>query len=348
MVKFINLDRHWINIKADYQEKLDTLWSSGQVVFQDLEVADIIKAQTNRKYVSLTNSCTDSITMMIQASIEPGSEVICPAYSYFATAAAISRAGCIPLFVDVDEDYHLDLEKIKLSEKTKGLIFVSLFGHPMEYQKVLDFCQKHDLICLEDAAQSYGSSKSGIVSGSVGTASALSFSPTKPSPAFGFVGAMATDDEEIFDRVNDMKKLGIQKGYLGHNSNPASAQILQLQYSLKLNEECKRRRTQIAKYYDQEIEGLVKLPPRSGHHNWHKYVIQSDQRDALHAHMKENQVETMVHYKTIIPQYKLYQDPTDYPVASKLANHSMSLPIDPWMTDDEIQQVTNTLKGFFL
>ena len=347
MVKFTYLDRHWANIKKDYNKNLDELWSQGKVVYEDLNVVDIIKQHTNRKYVTLTNSCTDAITMMIEASVKKGSEIICPAYSYYATASAITRAGCKPKFVDVDINYHLNLDKIEVGPNTKGLIYVSLFGNPFEYKKVVDFCKEHNIICFEDAAQSFGSSYKNIKSGSAGLCSALSFSPSKPSPTFGFLGAMATDDKMLFDQVNDAKKHGINNGSVGLNSNPSSALTLQLQHSLALNEMCQQHRLDHAKAYDENLKDVVIIPPRQGKHNWHKYVIQTDKRNKLMSYLKQYSIETKIHYVKLLPQHKMYHKHQLYPTASKLAETSLSLPIDPWMTNKERDKVIHYVRRYF-
>jgi len=347
MVKFIYLDRHWAMIKKHYIKNLDQIWSQGKVVYEDLQVVDLIKQHTNRKYVTLTNSCTDAITMMIQASLEPGSEIICPAYSFYATAHAISRAGCKPVFVDVDKNYHLDLDKIKLTSKTKAMLFVSLFGNPMNYPEVLKYCKTNDIICLEDAAQSFGSSYGKHKSGAVGLASALSFSPSKPSPTFGFLGAMATDDKVVFDYVQDAKKHSMSNGTVGHNSNPASALVLQLQHSLELNELCQQHRNDHASTYDMALANHVVLPERQEKTNWSKYVIQTDDRDELKTFLDKQGIETKIHYNTLLPKYKMYNKHTIYPKAEWLSHRSLSLPIDAWMSNKECNMVCKAIKEFF-
>ena len=347
MIKFVYLDRHWAMIKKHYNKDLDELWSQGRVVYEDLKVVDLIKQHINRKYVALTNSCTDAITMMIQASVEPGSEIICPAYSFYATAHAISRAGCKPVFVDVDHNYHLDLDKIKLTTKTKAMLFVSLFGNPMNYAEVLKYCNTHDIICLEDAAQSFGSAYGKHKSGAVGLASALSFSPSKPSPTFGFIGAVATDDKDLFDHVADAKKHGIENGEIGHNSNPASAIVLQLQHSIELNEICQQHRNHHASTYDMALGDHVLLPQRQEKHNWSKYVIRTEKRDTLQKFLHKQGIETKIHYRKLLPSYKMYNKHRIYPMANELSETSLSLPIDAWMTNKECQKVCDAIKEFF-
>ena len=347
MIKFVYLDRHWAMIKKHYNKDLDALWSQGRVVYENLKVVDIIKQHTNRKYVALTNSCTDAITMMIQASVEPGSEIICPAYSFYATAHAISRAGCKPVFVDVDQNYHLDLDKIKLTSKSKAMLFVSLFGNPMNYAEVLKYCKSNELVCLEDAAQSFGSSFGKHKSGAVGLASALSFSPSKPSPTFGFIGAVATDDKTLYDHVSDAKKHGVENGEVGHNSNPASALVLQLQHSLELNEICQQHRNDHASNYDMALGDHVLLPQRQEKHNWSKYVIRTEKRDQLKQFLSKRGVETKIHYNKLLPTYKMYNKHRIYPTADNLSQQSLSLPIDAWMTNKECKMVCESIKEFF-
>jgi dTDP-4-amino-4,6-dideoxygalactose transaminase len=217
----------------------------------------------------------------------------------------------------------------------------------MNYQAVKDFCKSNNIICFEDAAQSFGASHNNIKSGSAGLCSALSFSPSKPSPTFGFLGAMATDDKMIFDQVNDAKKHGMNNGSVGLNSNPSSALVLQLQHSMKLNEMCEQHRADHAKAYDEGLQDVVDIPPRQGRHSWSKYVIRTDKRNKLMRFMSQYQIETKIHYAKLLPQYKMYHKHKLYPVASKLAETSLSLPIDPWMTNSERDSVIDAVRRYY-
>ena len=196
---------------------------------------------------------------------------------------------------------------------------------------------KYKIKLIEDAAQSFGSAYNNHKSGAVGVASALSFSPSKPSPTFGFIGAVATDNEALFDHVTDAKKHGVSNGTVGHNSNPASALVLQLQHSLEHHELCQKHRNNLASQYDTGLCDSVVLPHRQGKHNWSKYVIQTEQRDQLKKFLDKQGIETKIHYHRH----------TIYPTAEKLARTSLSLPIDAWMTNKECKTVCDAIKEFF-
>ena len=356
MIKFVYLDRHWQNIKQQYLKELNDMWSKGNVVYQSESVERVICEHTHRKHSILVNSCTDAITLMLQASkIKKGSEVLCPAYSFFATASAISRAGLTPVFVDVDKNYHIDLKKAKhlITSKTTGLIFVSLFGNPMNYSEVMSFCIDNDIECFEDAAQSFGSIDiNKIPSGKPGLCSALSFSPSKPSPAFAFCGAVCTDDDSVAERVRSIRYHAKGTNMQGHNTNVPSAIALQLYHSLKFSTITQARRHEIAKEYDKKLSQLdskIKLPPRNNIHNWSKYVIQTNRRDELLEHLIKNNIDAKIHYDTIIPHEQIYvkNHHVVYPTALKLTKTSLSLPIDSWLETKEQKEVIDTIKDFY-
>ena len=223
----------------------------------------------------------------------------------------------------------------------------------MNYFEVMSFCIDKDIKCFEDAAQSFGSIDiNNIPSGKPGLCSALSFSPSKPSPAFAFCGAVCTDDDTIAERVRSIRYHGRDTGMQGHNTNVPSAIALQLYHSLKFASITQARRHEIAQTYDKQLKQLgskIKLPPRNNTHSWSKYVIQTNRRNKLLEHLIKNNIEAKIHYTQIVPHEKIYakNNHAIYPMSSKFTETSLSLPIDSWLEPKEQKKVIDTIKDFF-
>ena len=330
MLKLFNLDRLWNEIREESLHNIDQSLSTGKA--QDSAcVEEYLKNYTKRKYVIPTANCTDALTIILRR-YPPGSEILVPCYSFIATATSILLAGLKPVFVDIDENYHLDLNKVEVNECTVGMILVSLFGNPADYYKYEEFCVTHNIHLIEDAAQSFGSEYKKL-SGAAGTVSAYSFSPSKPCPVLGSGGAILTDDEDLAHYYRKSRLHGKSKNSdltfnLGTNSMMGTAEAQQLMVSFKYKHQWEQRRAQIAAYYDDNIR--AELPPRQGIHNWHKYVIQSDA-----------ELPFARHYKNLIVDEPIFNDKGDYPNARKLQKRCYTLPTCPHMTDTEVEQVVN-------
>jgi len=361
-VNFLGIDRCF----AEHQENLCSIYkdigSTGQVVGgSHVSLFEENCGQiANRNYsVSVANASDGLYLALLASGIGPGNEVLTTAYSFFATAESISRTGATPIFVDVDDHYHLDLNKAKdkISPRTCAIVVVNLFGNCMDFDEVTAFAKENNLMLFEDAAQSLFSKWKNTPSGNLGVASVYSFAPSKNIPGFSHGGCVVTDNEELAQQIRILKLHGKVNGQhiaIGYNSIMSSFEAAQINYFLNFADVWQNRRTQIADYYISELNGLVTLPTtRNGAtHSWHKFVIACGARNNIRKKLLEHGVETGVHYTTIIPHEPIYQEQRfktfnntrSYPKAEALANSSLSLPIYPELTDIEVEYIVKCLR----
>ena len=361
-IKYLGIDKCF----ERHQDRLLKIYSeigcSGQVVGGPHveEFENNCKSVAQRKHAVSVANASDGVYFALKAlGVGAGDEVLTPAYSFHATAESILRTGATPIFVDVDEHYHLDITKAeeKLTEKTTAIVVVNLFGDCMDFDLLTTFTNKHNLFLIEDAAQSLFSYYNDTPSGKLGHISVYSFAPSKNIHGFSHGGCVLTDMDEVDSTIRSMKLHGkTDKGYtmLGYNSIMSSLEAGHLNYLFKFADVWQRRRTTIANRY---IEGLNSLPSFVGLpltrnntiHSWHKFVIRVDNnfRDDLRNYLLENNIESGVHYPTITPQEPLFNDKGKYDNASLLAQESLSLPIHPELTNDEVDYVINVIRTYF-
>jgi dTDP-4-amino-4,6-dideoxygalactose transaminase len=362
-IPFIGLKRLFEDHRDEYMHITESVLSSGVVVGgkHTEEFEQHIADFTNRKHAIAVNSCTDSLFFILEAAgIGEGDEVITTSYSFVATASPILRCGAVPVFVDIDHHYHLDMDefKSKINHKTKAVIAVNLFGNCVNQTELNDICESENILFIEDAAQSFGSEFKGIKSGKFGIASALSFSPMKPLACFGTGGAILTDDETIAENCRMLRRHGKsqtdQKSHiLGYNSVLPEDKAAQLNISFKYVNESLTKRNSIATQFSQELKGvgdLILPTTRSNSvHCWHKYVIRTKKRKQLKEFLTSKGIDSKIHYQTILPQEPIFAQtaPGEYPKAKSFADSCLSLPIYAELKNDEIEYIVTSIRSFF-
>lgn len=359
-INFIGLNRLFNNYRNEYLEATEKVLESGIVVggphVNEFEknLAEI----TNRKYAVSVASCTDALFFILTSSgIGRGDEVITTSYSFIATASAILRTGATPVFVDVDEHYHLNLEKINKAKtnKTKAVIAVNLLGDCVDFPAFEEYCHKENLLLIEDAAQSFGASYRNTPSGKLGLASALSFSPMKTVPCFGIAGAVVTDDEEIANNCKSLRRHGkVNESpasvMLGYNSVIPADKAAQLNISLKYMGQWQERRNLLANRFLAGLEGISNITTpktRNGTvHCWHKFIIRTSNRDELQKHLSSKGVQTQIHYKIPLPSEPIFGDknPDSYTNALNYSKTCLSLPIYAELKDEEVSYIIRQIK----
>jgi len=260
MIPFFGLQREHIKYKDLYLDLFEEVLDDGRVL-QGIEVESLEKKMAGycgRDYAVAVNSCTDALYFALVASgIGPGDEVLVTDFSFVASASCILRAGAKPVFVDIREDnYNMDIYKAELTEKTKAMIFVNLYGRMMNPIEVTQFCANNKLILIEDAAQSLGSMFDGFRSGRNGFISCLSFDPTKVLGAPGSGGMVLTNNSRVAEDIRRLRYHGKgQDGFssLGYNSQMPSSTAYILMAKADMNAMWKSRRIHIANYYSANI-----------------------------------------------------------------------------------------------
>jgi len=347
------IEEQWNELNAAIQSVL----RSGQFIMGpevkafEKEVAGYLGV----KHAIGVNSGTDALVIGLRAmDIGPGDEVITTPFTFFATAESISNVGAKPVFVDIEEDsFNIDPEKIEeaITEKTKAIMPVHLYGNPANMAKIMQIAKKRNLKVIEDCAQSFGARYysnndfEGKQTGSIGDIGAYSFFPSKNLGAFGDGGLVVTNNDDIAEQARMLRTHGAKKKYhneiLGYNSRLDSIQAAILRVKLPKIDEWNEGRRQVAKRYNELFKDNPNIitPEITKGHVFHQYTIRvlNTSRDELQAKLKEQGIGSMVYYP--IPQDKLpiyrgqYQENS---ISDNLGMRVLSLPI--WPTLDESNQ----------
>jgi len=319
------------------------------------------------KYAVGVNSGTDALFLSLKAiGIKEGDSVIVPVNTFIATAFAVVYTGAKPVFVDCsEEDFNLDLsqvedvlKKYKNKFNIKAIMPVHLYGQCCNMDEVVNLAKKYELLIVEDACQAHGAKFKNKPAGSFGECAAFSFYPSKNLGCFGDGGIVVTNNESIYNKICMLRNYGQKEKYihleLGYNSRLDNLQAGILRVKLKYLEQWNQQRIELANYYIEKLSSNknIVLPKvkNDKKHIWHLFVIRTKQRDELRKYLAENGVETGIHYPVplhLTPSFKwLGYKPGDFPIAEKLSNEILSLPIFPGMTKDEIDYVIEVIQKF--
>ncbi len=348
------VDQLWPQLSS----KLEAVIRSGQFILGpetkafEKEVAEFLGV----KHAIGCNSGTDALVIGLRAmGVGPGDEVITTPFSFFATAESISNVGAKPIFVDVElESMNIDTNKIEaaISDKTKAIMPVHLFGRPANMKAIMEIAKKHDLKVIEDCAQSFGAVCDGKQTGSIGDVGAFSFFPTKNLGAYGDGGLITTNDDAMAELARKLRTHGSIKKYhnemLGYNSRLDSIQAAILRIKLPLIPGYNEARRKVATRYAElfaSVPGVI-TPEVVPGHVFHQYTVrlQNVDRDAIQAKMQEKGIGCMIYYP--IPQDRLEVYAGKYPTFPNneiLAKEVLSLPIWPQIEAEQQERVANAL-----
>jgi dTDP-4-amino-4,6-dideoxygalactose transaminase len=329
------------------------------------------------------NSGTDALYLALRAlGVGTGDEVITTAFTFFATAEMITTLGAVPVFVDIDPDtFNLDLNQIEaaITDRTKAIIPVHLFGQPVDMTRLMAIAQAHHLWVIEDCAQAIGATWAGAKVGSIGHIGCFSFYPTKNLGACGDAGAVTTNDQAIAAKIRMLRNHGQQKGYvyaeIGVNSRLDALQATILQVKLRHLDHWNAQRQAVAERYYQLLQPLPGIiPPRSpqgGDSVWHQYTIrvlphvnsasnghstqpglQNSYRDQIRSQLQQEGVGSAVYYPLPLHLQPVYASqgykPGQLPVTEQMALEVLSLPMFPELTPAQQDRVIYALKDCLL
>ncbi|OHU90684.1 aminotransferase [Pseudoalteromonas amylolytica] len=319
-------------------------------------------AYCDSKYCVGVGNGLDALTIVLKGYVElgimsEGDEVIVPANTFIATALAVSQAGLKPMLVDCSEQhFNLDYEAVEraITEKTKAIILVHLYGQVSDVDAFTRIAKKHSLKLIEDAAQAHGATFNGMKSGSIGDAAAFSFYPGKNLGALGDAGAVITSDDALHTICRKLSNYGSEVKYQhdvkGTNSRLDEIQAAFLSVKLEhLEVEIEKRRKIAARYRAEISNSNITLPlcNNEAAHVWHLFVCRSRSRDAVIKHLREKGIQCQVHYPLPIHEQEAYRTNMneicldDVAVTTRLSNEIFSLPIGPMMTQEEVSHVIN-------
>lgn len=361
-ISFNRLDRGYLKYKHEYDHAaLKTLESGWYILGKNVEKFESEFSQfTNTKYCVGLNSGLDALKLAFRAlNVGEGDEVIIPANTYIASVIGITENGALPIFVEPDEYYNIDADKIeeKISSNTKAILAVHLYGQGAKMKRISDIAKKHNLYLIEDCAQSHGAESDGMKTGSWGDIGCFSFYPTKVIGAFGDAGAIVCNDSKIKESIKKLRNYGSEKKYqnelIGVNSRLDELQAAFLSVKLAHYHDIVNQRRKIADDYLQGIQNEnIRLPKiREGSdHVWHLFVIEAQNRGQLQDYLFEYGIETQIHYPVpphLSRAYKyLGYKQGDFPITEKLADRIISLPLYEGMSEEETAYVIKVINKF--
>lgn len=313
------------------------------------------------KYCVGVANGTDALILSFKAlGIGQGDEVIVPSNTYIATVMGITKNMATPIFVEPDEFYNIDADKIEeaITANTKAICVVHLYGQVANMTKINELAKKYNLKIVEDCAQAHGASLNGIKTGNFGDLGCFSFYPTKNLGAFGDAGAVVCNDEYLYKELVSLRNYGSSKTYyfdqVGFNSRLDELQAALLNIRLEMLDDFILERRKIAKKYLQGIKNpkieLPKLAFDIDGHVYHLFVVKTKERDKLIDYLKSHDIETKIHYPQPPHLSKAYKylnyDEKDFPICLEYANTCLSLPFYNGMSDDEIDYIIEVLNRF--
>lgn len=361
MIKNV-LDRHYLQHKSEYDQAATRVLESGwYVTGKELEAFEKSYAEyIGTKYcVGLANGLDALWISMRALGIGEGDEVIIQANTYIATVMGATINHATPIFVEPDEYFNIDASKIeeKITEKTKALLIVHLYGQASNMDEIQRICKKYNLLLIEDAAQSHGSKFNGKMTGSFGDVGCFSFYPTKNLGCFGDGGAITTNNKELADKIRIYRNYGSEKRYynqvVGINSRLDEIQAALLNVKLKYLDGLNAERNTVADLYNQGIQNpWIKLPKvlAGADHNYHQYVVLCETRDHLKDYLEKNGISTIIHYPIpphISQAYEyLGYHKGDFPISEKYADQVLSLPMFDGIREDEVMKVIEVINQY--
>ena len=302
-------------------------------------------------------SGTDALHLAILAAgIGPGDEVITSPFTFIATAEAICYAGATPVFVDIDpKTFNMDpaLVEAAITPRTKAIIPVHIFGQPADMAPISAICEKHNLLLIEDCAQSFGASVNGKMTGSIGKLGCFSFFPSKNLGCYGDGGLITCATAELAEELKVLRNHGSRVRYhhsvIGYNSRLDDIQAAILRVKLKRIDEFNTGRRRVAHLYSELLKDVAAVPfeDRKGVHVYHQYTLLTDKRDAVMTKLSEQQIASAVYYP--IPLHKQDVFAAAYagvslPVAEDVSSRCMSLPVYPEMPEESVRLVATTVR----
>jgi dTDP-4-amino-4,6-dideoxygalactose transaminase len=377
MIKFLDLQKINVQYQEQFQQKMKSVLDKGWFVLGN----EVKTFETDFADYCGTKHCIgvgnglDALVLIFKAYIQlgklqKGDEIIVPANTYIASILAILQADLVPILVEPRlETYNInpDLIEEKITKKTKAIVAVHLYGQLAEMKNINAIAKQHNLLVIEDAAQAHGAyfveslkSKSEsrpttFKAGNLSNAGAFSFYPGKNLGALGDAGAITTNDDTLAKVLYSLRNYGSSQKYhneyIGINSRLDELQAAFLNVKLPHLDRDNEQRCAISKRYLSEIKNdKITLPlwDETNNHVFHLYVIRTNNQNHLQDYLKQNAIETLIHYPIAPHQQKAFAqwNAMSYPITEKIHNEAISLPISPVMTNDEVDFVIKILNRY--
>jgi len=356
------LDRGFQMYQKEFEDKaLEVLRSGWYILGNEVqqfekEFADYVSSE----YCVGLASGLDALVLAFRAlGIKSGDEVIVQANTYIASVMGISMNGATPVFVEPNEYYNIDYDKIeeKITSKTKAILVVHLYGQATNMEKILEICSKHNLYLVEDCAQSHGAKFNGKMTGTFGDIGCFSFYPSKNLGAFGDAGVITTNSKDIAENIKILRNYGSEKRYhnkvVGFNSRLDEIQAGLLRVKLKHLDDLLEERVHIAERYYTEISNPKIMLPQVNNNCtavWHLYVLRVEDRDNFTKYLNDNGIGNLVHYPIPPHLSDAYEylgfDKGSFPLTEEYAEKVISIPIFNGMNDEEVDYVVDIINKY--
>jgi UDP-2-acetamido-2-deoxy-ribo-hexuluronate aminotransferase len=350
-IPFVNLKTQYNQYKTEIDESIHKILDSNTYILGE-EVSKLEKKlsdYTGAEYCISCSSGTDALLISLMAlEIQPGDEILTTPFTFFSTAEVIALRGAVPIFIDIDEKtYNIDVSKIeeKISEKTKAIMPVSLYGQPSDMDEINSIAKRYNIAVIEDAAQSFGAEYKGKKSCNLSEIGCTSFFPAKPLGCYGDGGAIFTTNGELAEKVRSMMNHGqgerYQHRYIGVNGRLDAIQAAVLNVKLKYYDEELVLRENIAAEYSKRLKSNKIIIPdimddRSS--VFAQYSVRVRERDNIIEKLNKKKIPVAIHYP--IPVYRqkafdyLDNNPKEFPITELISQEIMSLPMSPFIEKD--------------
>ena len=325
-----------------------------------------VQKYCNVKYAVGVSNGTDAIRLSLLASgIKCGDKVICPAFTYYATAGAITGMGAIPVFADIDpQTYNISVESIKrvikkdYGRRIKAIIPVHLYGQCADMDSILNVARKYKLKVIEDTAQAFGAEYKGKKAGTMGDCGALSFFPGKNLGAFGDAGMVLTNNKIAKEILKILRNQGNKDKYYhlisGYNNRMDTLQAAILKVKLKYLDAWNRKREENANYFNQRLKGLkIKVPfvPEYNTHIYHQYALRlNTSSKKLIEHLRNEGIDARIYYPVPLHLQKCFKylkyRKGDFPESEKAAVGTLAIPVYPDLTKQELDYIISSIREF--
>lgn len=356
------MDRSFFKYQDELEKKaLDILRSGWYVLGNEVRLfEEEFAAYTGAKHCIGLASGLDALWITFRLlGIGKGDEVIVQGNTYIASVMGITINGATPVFVEPDDQFGIDADKIeeKITNKTKAVLVVHLYGIASQMDRIVQICKKHHLRLVEDCAQSHGACFKGKMTGTFGDVGCFSFYPSKNLGAFGDGGAVIVDDDQLAENFRIFRNYGSEKRYynkvVGANSRLDELQAGLLRVRLKHLGEMTDERCKIAARYTEELSSpQIQLPVVKGDRTsvWHQYVIRCEERKSLIKYLDHKEIGTIIHYPIpphLSEAYRYLGHTEGFlPITEHFADTVLSLPIYIGMTEEEQSFVIDSLNSF--
>lgn len=369
MIPILDLKKQIAPIRAEIDQAIKKVIDQANFVFgkEIEEFENDLVSYSQAKYAIGVSNGTDAIVLSLVAlSIKPGDGVICPTFTYYATAGAVASMGARPVFCDIEPDtYTVSIPAIEKALKQqkkfkiKAIIPVHLYGQCADMDPIMKIARKYKLKVVEDTAQALGAEYQGKKAGSIGDCGALSLFPGKNLGAFGDAGAILTSSKSIADKLRIYRNQGNKMKYchevIGYNHRLDTLQAAILRVKLKYYDSWNKKRQEVADFYREKLKDLpgIKTPfvPDYTTHIYHQYVLRlNTSSEKFIEHLRSKNIDARVYYPKPLHLQKCFKylgyKKGAFPVSERAALHTVAIPVYPDLTQEEQEQIVSSIRDF--